>query len=395
MKPVLTSKKYTYGKQNIEEDDIEAVIDILKSDWLTQGPTVKMFEDALCQKLGSKYATAVANGTAALHLSGLALGWNGGDIVLTTPMTFVASANCILYSGATPDFVDIDPSTYTIDIERLEAKIKGILANGKKVKAVIAVDFAGQPCDWESLRRLADRYQCQLVEDACHAIGAKYKSESVCSSKYADATVLSFHPVKHITTGEGGAILTNDETVDKKVKILRTHGITKDEKHLQQIDGPWYYEMHKLGFNYRITDIQCALGLSQLEKLDRFIERRQEIAHYYDKIFGSDERFIIPDRNCQSLHAYHLYPLQVEFNSISVRKKVFFERLKEKNIFAGVHYIPVHLQPYYRKNFGFRQGDFPISEEFYTREVSIPIYPALERDDLEYITKAILESLIS
>ncbi len=385
------NKIYSYGKQYIENDDIQAVTNVLKSDWLTQGPTIDCFEKALCNKSGSIYATAVVNGTAALHLAGLALGWIKGDVVLTTPITFLATANCILYACALPDFVDIDEITYTIDINKLEDKIKHYQKKGKKIKAVIGVDYAGHPCDWEELRFLADKYEFQLVDDACHAIGAKYKNHSDYASKYADVAILSFHPVKHITTGEGGAILTNNKEFDKKVKTLRTHGMTKDEHYLEKNDGPWYYEMHELGFNYRITDIQCALGISQLKKLDRFIENRQQIAGYYDNAFENDERFIVPQPSEHIYHAYHLYPLQIRFDMISTTKKKLYQELSTKNIFCQVHYIPIHLQPYYREKYGFQMGDFPIAEKFYAQEMSIPIYPQLEKDDLEYIYTAIRE----
>ncbi|MHC4215477.1 MAG: UDP-4-amino-4,6-dideoxy-N-acetyl-beta-L-altrosamine transaminase, partial [Planctomycetota bacterium] len=357
----------SYGRQSVDNSDIQCVVEVLNSDWLTQGPNVVDFEGALCQKFGSQYASVLSSGTAALHLAGLALGWKTGDIVLTTPITFLASANCILYAGATPDFVDIGRCSYTIDIEKLETKLKEYDTRGQKVKAVVAVDYAGRPCDWYSLRQLADKYEFQLVDDACHAIGAMYKNSPIGSSRYADVTVFSFHPVKHITTGEGGAVLTDSMQLDKKIKMLRMHGITKDEKLLESNDGPWYYEMHELGFNYRITDIQCALGLSQLKKLDQFIERRRQIAAYYDDCFAKDDRFIVPAKICESEHAYHLYPLQINFDDASVAKDVFFQQMRQRNIFCQVHYIPVHLQPYYRTNFGFAEGDFPVSEEFYKR----------------------------
>ncbi len=273
----MQKKKYSYGKQTIEEDDINAVVNVLKGDWLTQGPSVKEFEDSLSNKFKAKYVSVVANGTGGLHLIGLALGWKQGDIVLTTPITFLASANCILYSNATPDFVDIDSQTYALDISKLEEKIKLYEKKGKKIKSVVAVDFAGLPCDWKKLRKLADLYGFQLVNDNCHALGAEYQGDIGYAAKYADIVNMSFHPVKHITTGEGGAVLTNNKELDETVKILRTHGMTKDEKFLTKNDGPWYYEMHQLGFNYRITDFQCALGTSQLRKLDRFVAKRNKI----------------------------------------------------------------------------------------------------------------------
>ncbi|MFA7422080.1 MAG: UDP-4-amino-4,6-dideoxy-N-acetyl-beta-L-altrosamine transaminase [Melioribacteraceae bacterium] len=383
------NKFYSYGKQTIEQDDVDAVVEVLKGDWLTQGPFVKQFEDDLAKKFNAKYVSAVANGTGGLHLIGLTLGWQSGDIVITTPITFLASANCILYACATPDFVDIDSETYTLDVNKLEQKLKNYKVKGKKVKAVVAVDYAGLPCDWKKLRELADEYEFQLVNDNCHALGAEVYGDIGYASKYADIVNMSFHPVKHITTGEGGAILTNSSELDEKIKILRTHGMTKDEKYLAKNDGSWYYEMHELGFNYRITDFQCALGSSQLKKLYRYIKRRNEIAQYYNTQFSNDERFIFPFVQENVKHAYHLYPLQLKFDGLKISKKEFFERMKENNIGLQVHYIPVHLQPYYKIHYGFAEGDFPIAESFYKNEVSIPIYPLLKNEDLEYIVNTI------
>ena len=387
----MNNKFYSYGKQTIEDDDIDAVVEVLKSDWLTQGPAVERFETDLRNKFDAKYAVAVSNGTAGLHLIGLALGWKRDDIVITTPITFVASANCILYCDATPDFVDIDPSAYTMDVNKLEEKIINYNKIGKKVKAVVAVDYAGLPCNWKKLRELGDNYNFQLVNDNCHALGAEINDDMGYASKYAEAVNMSFHPVKHITTGEGGAILTNSEQINENVKMLRSHGITKDKKYLLNDEGPWYYEMLKLGYNYRITDIQCALGSSQLKKLDYFIKRRNEIASYYNEEFKNDERFIVPNFSGDAKHAFHLYPLQIRFDKLKIGKKQLFEKMKEKNIALQVHYIPVHLQPYYIDNFGFKINDYPIAEKFYTNEVSIPIYPLLENDDLDYIVKNLKE----
>ncbi len=387
------NKKYSYGKQFIDDDDIQAVIDVLKSDWLTQGPTVVEFERALSNKFNATYTSAVSNGTAGLHLIGLALGWSKEDVVITSPITFLASANCILYCGATPDFVDIDSESYTIDINKLEDKIKFYRSKGKNIKGVVAVDFAGHPCDWKALKYLADKYNFQLVNDNCHALGASYDGDTGYASAFADMVNLSFHPVKHITTGEGGAILTNNAALDEKVKILRTHGMTKNENLLEKNDGPWYYEMHTPGFNYRITDFQCALGISQLKKLDNFLSARRKIAHYYDTLFANDERFILPVSKSNVIHAYHLYPLQIFFNKINCSKNDLFLKMKMKNIFCQVHYIPVHLQPYYRKFFGFKDGDFPVAEQFYLNEISIPLYPSLEIEDVEYIVKTLKEAI--
>ncbi|MCL6099076.1 MAG: UDP-4-amino-4,6-dideoxy-N-acetyl-beta-L-altrosamine transaminase [Bacteroidetes bacterium] len=389
----LVAKTYYYGKQTIDDDDAQAVAASLKSPLITQGPKIEEFESALAKKFGGKYASAMSNGTAGLHLIALALGWKKNDIIITTPITFLASANCAIYAGATPDFVDINESTYTIDPSELEWKLKQCSIRNKKVKAVVAVDYAGHPCDWNSLKTLQEKYDFQLVNDFCHALGAEYKNDFQYAVKYADAVNLSFHPVKHITTGEGGAVITNNEKFDKKIKTLRTHGMTKDESVLEKNDGPWYYEMHEVGFNYRITDFQGALGLSQLKKLDAFLEKRRRIASFYDNFFANDSRFIIPHVSEGTKHAYHLYPLQILFDEIKVDKKKFYYNLKEKNVVFQVHYVPVHLQPFYRKNYGFKPGDFPIAEKFYERELSIPMYPTLTTKDLEYISSTIIETL--
>ncbi|MFA5805258.1 MAG: UDP-4-amino-4,6-dideoxy-N-acetyl-beta-L-altrosamine transaminase [Melioribacteraceae bacterium] len=387
------TKSFSYGRQSIDDSDIQAVIETLKSDWLTQGPTIQKFELALNNKFGGKFASVVSNGTAGLHLIALGLGWKKDEIVITSPITFLASANCAIYVGAIPDFVDINESSYTIDPNELEWKLKQYSIRNRKVKAVVAVDYAGHPCDWSALKTLQEKYGFQLVNDYCHALGAEYKDEIQYAPKYADAVNLSFHPVKHITTGEGGAVLTNNEALDNKIKTLRTHGMTKDESVLEKNDGPWYYEMHEPGFNYRITDFQCALGISQLMKLEFNIGRRRQIAEYYDKIFGKDSRFIIPKVSGFAKHSYHLYPLQINFSELKISKKNYFLKLKEKNINCQVHYVPVHLQPFYRKNFGFKAHDFPVAERFYERELSIPMYPALTEEDLEYISNTIIATL--
>ncbi|MCU7494837.1 MAG: UDP-4-amino-4,6-dideoxy-N-acetyl-beta-L-altrosamine transaminase [Ignavibacteria bacterium] len=389
----MLTKKYSYGKQCIDQSDIDAVVEVLKSDWMTQGPTVTKFENELCKKFNTKYATVVSNGTASLHLIAMGLGWKTGDIIITSPITFVASSNCALYVGATPDFVDIDPVSYTIDINLLEDKIQKYRKNGKNIKAVVGVDFAGHPCEWESLRYLADKYDFQLVNDNCHALGAEYDGNFDYAAKYADAVNFSFHPVKHITTGEGGAVLTNNLELNDKVKLLRTHGITKDKSLLEKNDGPWYYEMHNLGYNYRITDFQCALGITQLKKLDYFVKKRRDIAKYYNERFENVKQFITPKVSKYARHAYHIYPLQVHFEMISLNRNEYFSKLKENGINCQVHYIPVHLQPYYKKNYGFKVGDYPNAESFYSKEVSIPIYPSLEEEDLESITDLLIKSL--
>ena len=366
-----------YGKQSIDKNDINAIVDTLGSDWLTQGPKVVEFEQSLSNYFGAKYCSAVSNGTAALHLTGLALGWEPEDIIITTPITFLATANCILYSGATPDFVDIDPTTYTLDPNQLEKKIRFYRSRGKKVKAIIGVDYAGHPCDWKALREIADKYELQLINDNCHALGASYFEDKQYALKYADIVTQSYHPVKHITTGEGGSILTNNSDIDEKVKLLRSHGMIKKEDKLNSNEGPWYYEMHEIGFNYRITDFQCALGINQLKKLNHFIKQRNELALSYNNSF-KNIKFLSTPKIADSIdHAYHLYPIQIDFGKTKFDKKHFFKLMGKKGISLQVHYIPIHLQPFYQNNFKFKKGDFPIAENFYLKEVSLPIYPDL------------------
>ncbi len=381
----------SYGKQSIDEKDINEVIKVLKSDWLTQGPSVDKFEAELAEYFGSNYACAVSNGTAALHLAGLALGWEKNDIIITSPITFLATANSILYCGASPKFADIDPESFTIDPNNVEDIVKNCLSKGKKVKGIIGVDFAGHPCDWKSLKEISEKFEIPLINDNCHALGASYNNSKKYAVDFADIVTQSFHPVKHITTGEGGAILCNDFKINEKIRLLRTHGMTKESNKINQKQGTWYYEMHELGYNYRITDFQCALGSSQLKKLGSFIQKRQEIALNYTSAFSKNDIFLIPNTKKRIEHAFHLYCLRVDFDKLRYNKKSFFEQMKNFNINLQVHYIPVHLQPFYKKHFGTKEGDFPISENFYSKEVSLPIYPDLTKDEQDYVINNILK----
>ena len=385
---------FNYGKHYISNKDIQSVIKVLKSDWLTQGPYIRKFEKNLNKYFGGKYCSVVSNGTSALFLTGLALGWRPGDIIITTPITFLATVNSIEYQGATPDFVDINAINYNIDLNKLEEKIIKYKKENKKIKAVIAVDFAGHPCDWKSLRYLANKFNFKLINDNCHALGATYFKSKKYSTKYADVVTQSFHPVKNITTGEGGAILTNDKKFYEKVKILRTHGITKNKKNLLKNDGGWYYEMHELGYNFRISDFQCALGISQLNRLDFFIKKRRDIAKKYNNYFSKNEKLQIPYVEKNVEHAFHLYPLLIDFDSLNISKKQYYNLLKKNGINLNVHFIPIHTQPYYKKKYGFRNKDYINSLNFYKNTFSLPIYPQLKSFETSYIAKIIINNLI-
>ena len=370
-----------YGRQYIDSDDVKAVLRVLKSDWLTQGPQIQKFENSLKAYFNSNYCTVLSSGTAALHLAVLTLGWNKKDIIITTPISFLATSNCILYCGATPSFVDIESKYFTIDVEKLEQKIKLFKKRGKNIVGFIATDYAGHPCDWKSLRKIADRYGLKLINDNCHALGAQIDNDKGYAIKYADLVTHSYHPVKNITTGEGGSILTNNKYLDKKIKSLRSHGVDQNTKNL------WFYEMKDLGFNYRISDIQCTLGITQLKKINKFLKRRNEVAKMYNKAFSNDMRFKIPDMKKNYTHAYHLYPLQINFDILKISKKILFKKMREKKINLQVHYIPTHIQPYYKKNFNFKIGDFPVAEKFYNREVSLPIYFSLKDKEIKTVIK--------
>ena len=377
-------KQIAYGRQNITSEDIEAVTAILKGDFLTQGPTIELFEKAFAHYIGSKYAVAVSNGTAALHLCTLSLNANEKSRVITSPITFAASANCVKYCGGEVHFVDINPETFTIDIDKLiqliESKPPGYFSG------IIPVDFAGFPVNMEEIKKIATKNNLWIIEDACHSPGAKFKSDdgnihNSGSGEYADLAIFSFHPVKHIATGEGGMITTNSKELYDRLNILRTHGITKNPDLLIENHGGWYYEMQELGYNYRLTDFQAALGISQLKRAEDGIKRRNEIAQKYF-IELKDLPITLPKQFENTQHAYHLFIIQTK------KRKELYDFLKTVSIFTQVHYIPVHLMPYY-KNLGWKKGDFPISEEYYDNCLSLPMYPSLTEQEQEYVIEQI------
>lgn len=392
-----------YGRQHINDEDIQAVVGVLKSDYLTQGPKIAEFENAFAEYIGAKYAVAVANGTAALHLCTLAIGVKEGDKVITTPITFAASANCVQYAGGDVVFADINPETYLLDIKEVEKLLK---ASPKGTyKGIIPVDFAGRGVDLEAYRKLADEYGCWIIEDACHAPGgyfidSKGKKQRCGNGFYADLAIFSFHPVKHIAAGEGGMITTNNEMLYKKLLMLRTHGITKDIDNFQNPIGiaygekletlnlepdtsypGWYYEMQELGYNYRLTDFQAALGISQLERAEEGLNRRKEIASVYEKAFFG-KSFIYGQAGLIDGHGYHLYIIEIE------DRKGLYDYLRKHNILAQVHYIPVHLMPYY-KQFGWKEGDLPIAENYYKGCLSLPMFPTLTKEEQNYVINKI------
>lgn len=402
-----------YGRQHITEEDIEAVNEALRSDYLTQGPRIKEFEDNFAEYIGVKYAVAVANGTAALHLCTLALEVQPGDKVITTPITFAASANCVRYAGGEVLFADIDQQTYLLDLK----KVEDILKKEKNVKGFIPVDFAGRAVNLEAFRKLADKYNCWIIEDSCHAPGGYFvdsegQKQHCGNGQFADLAIFSFHPVKHIAAGEGGMITTNDEKLYQKLLTLRTHGITKDTSLFQNTpetalgiqpitnDGrspndpmtndarsandypSWYYEMQQLGFNYRLTDFQAALGNAQLKRANEGLDRRREIAQNYFEAF-KDQPFIKGQSGVVDGHAYHLYVIEAE------NRKELYEHLRSNNIFAQIHYVPLHLMPYY-KQFGWKNGDFPAAETYYSRCISLPMYPTLTNEEQNFVINCII-----
>jgi UDP-4-amino-4,6-dideoxy-N-acetyl-beta-L-altrosamine transaminase len=381
-------KTIPYGRQDIDAADIQAVVATLTSDWLTQGPAVERFEQAVAAYCGAKYAVAVNSATSALHIACLAAGLGPGDSLWTSPNTFVASANCGRYCGAAVDFVDIDPATYNMSVERLAAK----LAGGKPPKVLIPVHFTGQSCEMAAIADLAKTHGITVVEDASHAVGGRYRGEKIGACRHADMTVFSFHPVKIITTGEGGMVLTNREDLYRRLVLLRSHGITRDEKLMEgETDGPWYYQQIDLGYNYRITDIQAALGTSQLARLDAFVARRQALARRYDAALAGLP-LTVPWQHPDTYSAYHLYVIRLDLARLAKTQREVFETLRKSGIGVNLHYIPVHTQPYYRR-LGFAPGDFPVAEAYYREAVSIPMYAALSDDDQDIVIARLREAL--
>jgi UDP-4-amino-4,6-dideoxy-N-acetyl-beta-L-altrosamine transaminase len=379
-------KPIPYGRQYITQDDIDSVVEVLKSDFLTQGPKIAEFEKLFANYVGAKYAVAVANGTAALHLCAIASGVKPGDKVITTPITFAASANCVLYAGGEVVFADIDPATYLLDIREVEKLLRE--APIGTYKGIIPVDFAGRVADLEAYRKLANEYGCWIIEDACHAPGGYFydttgKKQNCGNGNFADLAIFSFHPVKHIAAGEGGMITTNNIAFYKKILLLRTHGITKDSDLLLENHGGWYYEMQDLGFNYRLTDFQAALGASQLKRVDKGLSRRREIALVYRNAF-TNKKFVLRQSGVIEGHGYHLYIIEVD------KRKELYDFLKQHNIFTQIHYIPVHLMPYYRQ-FGWKEGDMPNAEKYYQNCLSLPMYPTLTENEQEYVIQKIID----
>lgn len=377
-----------YGHQDINEEDILAVEAVLRSEWLTQGPAVERFEQVVAEYSGARYTLAVCNATAALHLACRAVDLGPGDWLWTSPNTFVASANCGRFCGADVDFVDIDEHTYNMSVNALDRKLQEAEKLGKLPKVVIPVHFAGEPCDMLAIHDLARRYRFYVIEDASHAVGARYRDTAIGSCTYSDITVFSFHPVKIITTGEGGMVLSNNKALYDKMVMLRSHGITREPTKMSKpSDGSWYYEQLDLGYNYRMTDIQAALGTSQMKRLDKFVAHRHEIAQLYDRMF-TDLPIILPTRDVHNYSALHLYVIQLRTEIARKSRREIFNSLRLAGIGVNVHYIPVHLQPYYQ-SLGYKMGDYKQAERYYSGAISLPIYPGLSQNDQNRIVSII------
>jgi UDP-4-amino-4,6-dideoxy-N-acetyl-beta-L-altrosamine transaminase len=381
-----------YGRQEITQADIDAVVTVLRSDYLTQGPAVPRFEELVATHVGASHAVAMNSATAALHLACLALGLGPGDILWTSPVTFVASANCGLYCGAEVDFVDIDPRTYNLCPKALELKLVKAQKVGRLPKIVVPVHLCGQPCDMQAIHALGRRYGFKIVEDASHAIGGKYQGETIGSGRHSDITIFSFHPVKIITTAEGGLALTNDAKLADKMVLLRSHGITRDPvKMTHAPEGPWYYQQVDLGFNYRMTELQAALGISQMERLDDYVSRRHVLAKRYDALLRTLP-VTTPWQHPDSYSGLHLYVIRLQLDKIDKHHRAVFDSLREQGIGVSLHYIPVHTQPYYRQ-MGFKVGDFPEAERYYAEAISLPMYPTMSESQQDQVVVALTKAL--
>lgn len=381
-----------YGRQDITQADIDAVVSVLQSDFLTQGPAVPRFEETVAAHVGANHALAVNSATSALHIACIALGLGAGDLLWTSPITFVASANCGLYCGAEVDFVDIDSSTYNLCPKALEAKLLIAEKAGRLPKVVVAVHLCGQPCDMAAIHALGKRFGFKIVEDASHAIGGKYRNEFIGNCRYSDITVFSFHPVKIITTAEGGMALTNNKALAERMSLLRSHGITRDNSLMtRESDGPWYYQQIDLGFNYRITELQAALGVSQMQRLDAYVARRHELARRYDALLQGLP-LVTPWQHPDAYSGFHLYVIRLQLTESGKTHRNIFEALREKGIGVNLHYIPVHTQPYYEQ-MGFKKGDYPEAEQYYAQAISLPMYQSLTDAQQDEVVAAIKEIL--
>ena len=381
-----------YAKQEISDEDIDSVIEVLKSDFLTQGNKVPLFEDIISERVGAKYALAANSATSCLYLSCLSLGLSKEDILWTSPITYVASANCALYCGAEVDFVDIDPLTWNISVEILEEKLKTARKIKKVPKILVLVHLAGNPCDLQKVFDLSKEYGFSIIEDASHALGSKYSGEHIGSSVYSDISVFSFHPVKNITTGEGGMILTNNQKLSEKIHLYRSHGITRDtKKMINKEEGLWYYEQLLLGFNFRMSDIHAALGISQMNSLDKFISKRNELSQIYTEELKGLPLTIQRVRK-EDLSAWHIFVIRLKLSELKLSRLEIYNSLRNKGIGVNVHYIPVHLHPFY-KNLGFNKGDFPNSENYYDGAITIPMFTKLKKKEIKYVIQALKESI--